>query len=59
MDVGIHGVYGYLVMRLKKKEIGEQTQVAITHITTFLAHLASQFHKLEAGELKLPETQKN
>jgi len=47
------------VMRLKKKEIGEQTQVAITHITSFLAHLASQFHKLEAGELKLPETQKN
>ncbi|MFT6166634.1 MAG: hypothetical protein ACJAV5_000628 [Vicingaceae bacterium] len=59
VDVGIHGVYGYLVLRLKKKEIGEQTQVAITNITSFLAHLASQFHKLEAGELKFPETQKN
>lgn len=59
VDVGIHGVYGYLVMRLKKKEIGQQTQGAITHITAFLAHLASQFHKLEAGELKLPETKKN
>lgn len=59
VDVGVHGVYGFLVLRLKKKEIGEQTQVAITHITSFLAHLASQFHKFEAGELKLPETHKN
>ena len=59
IDVGVHGVYGYLVMRLKQKEIGEQTQVAITHITSFLAHLASQFKKLESGELTLPETQKN
>ncbi len=59
VDVGIHGVYGFLVMRLKQKEIGEQTQIAITHIISFLAHLASQFHKLEAGELKLPENQKN
>lgn len=59
IDVGVHGVYGYLVMRLKQKEIGEQTQVAITHITSLLAHLASQFKKLESGELTLPETQKN
>jgi len=59
VDVAIHGVYGFLVLRLKQKEIGEQTQIAITHITSFLAHLASQFHKLESGNLKLPETQKN
>ena len=59
IDVGVHGVYGYLVMRLKQKEIGEQTQVAITHITSFLAHLASQFRKLESGELTFPETHKN
>ena len=59
IDVGVHGVYGYLVMRLKQNEIGEQTQVAITHITSFLAHIASQFKKLESGELTRPETQKN
>ncbi|MFT5666100.1 MAG: hypothetical protein ACI9DK_000278 [Vicingaceae bacterium] len=59
VDVAVHGVYGFLVMRLKQKEISEQTQSAITGITSFLAHLAVQFHKMEAGELKLPATQQN
>lgn len=59
VDVAIHGVYGYLVLRLKQKEIGDQTQDAITNITAFLAHLASKFHKMEAGELQLPNAQNN
>lgn len=59
IDVAVHGVYGFLVLRLKQKEIGEGTQEAITKITSFLAHLAMQFHKKEAGKLDLPKVQGN
>lgn len=59
IDVAVHGVYGFLVMRLKQQEIGEDTQAAITKITAFLAHLSMQFHKKEAGELEFSKEQKN
>ena len=59
IDVAVHGVYGYLVLRLKQKNIGEETQSAITKITSFLAHLAVQYHKKEAGKLEIPTEQRN
>lgn len=59
IDVAIHGVYGLLVLRLKQKEVSNETQNAMTKITSFLAYLATQFHKMEAGELNLAKEQGN
>ena len=59
IDVAVHGVYGLLVLRLKQKEVGSETEAAMTKITSFLAYLAVQFHKLEKGELSLAKEQEN
>lgn len=59
VDVAVHGLYGLLVLRLKKKEVGAETQSAMDKITAFLAHLAVKFHQMEAGELELPKVQGN
>lgn len=44
-------LYGMLMMRLQKKEIGPDTQEAIKQITRFIALLAKDFHLDEQDKL--------
>lgn len=44
-------LYGLLMMRLQKKEIGADTQQAIAQITRFVALLAKNFHLDEEDKL--------
>lgn len=53
IDVAINGVYGYLVLRLKRAEISEATESGIQKVKAMLAHLAFQYKKKEEGSLKL------
>ena len=59
IDVAVHGVYGFLMLRLKKQEISSETEKAMEKITGFLAYLAACFHKKEAGLLNLSKVQGN
>jgi hypothetical protein len=59
VDVALHGVYGLLVLRLKRQTISEQTEVAMSKITSFLAHLANRYHQRKDGKLKFSEEKKN
>ncbi|MBL4710136.1 MAG: DUF4924 family protein [Flavobacteriales bacterium] len=59
VDVAVHGLYGLLMLRLKQKEVGTETQNAMDKITAFLAHLAAKFKMMEAGKLELPKVQGN
>lgn len=59
IDVAVHGIYGLLVLRLKQKEVGEETEAAMTKITAFLAYLAAQFRKMEKGELSFAKEREN
>ncbi len=48
------GLYGYLVMRLRKKEISAETKEAMITISNLMAVLSKRFREIEAGERKLP-----
>ena len=49
IDVAINGLYGYLVLKLKKAEISEATESSMNAIKEMLGHLAFQFKKREEG----------
>ncbi len=53
IDVAINGVYGYLVLKLKKVEISEATQSGISKVKDMLAYLALQYRLKEEGKLPL------
>jgi len=48
-------LYGVLMLRLQKKEVGEETLVAVRQISKFLAQLAEKYKQWKNGELKLEE----
>lgn len=48
-------LYGYLLLRMQKKPVSEETQQAIKQISSFLALLSEKYRQEKAGELKLEE----
>lgn len=48
-------LYGYLLLRMQKKPVSEETQQAIKQISSFLALLAEKYRQEKAGELNLGE----
>jgi hypothetical protein len=59
IEIALNGLYGLLVLRLKKKEIGSQTQEEMAKISTLLAHLNHQFFQMKMGKLSLTEEKQN
>ncbi len=47
--------YGYMLLKMKKAEISEQTQQAQTEISKYLILLAQNYQKYKNGELDLEE----
>lgn len=45
------GVYGYLTLKRKGKEVSEQTLQAVKQFSTFLAMLSDRFQLKESGKL--------
>lgn len=43
------GVYGLLVLRLKKKQVSESTEAAINTISALLAYLAAKYKQIKRG----------
>ncbi|MDO4496887.1 MAG: DUF4924 family protein [Bacteroidales bacterium] len=48
-------LYGVLMLRLRHKEIGKETLIAVQQISKFLAQLAEKYRQWKNGELKLDE----
>jgi hypothetical protein len=53
VDVAVNGLYGLLMLRLKKEEIAKETEDAMKLVSGFLAQLAVQYKKLQEGDLGL------
>jgi hypothetical protein len=54
-DVGtcINAIYGYLLLKIQKKEITPATVDAIKHFAGLMRHLSSIYKQIEKGELEL------
>lgn len=48
-------MYGTLMLRLQKREISQETQIAVTQVSKFLAQLAEKYKLWKNGELELEE----
>jgi len=53
MEVCLTALYGLLMMRLKKKEVSEDTEKVIQSFSELLALLSIQFSKYEKGEIEI------
>lgn len=53
IDACFTGLYGYMMLKLQKKEISEQTHKAMQTFSTLLARLSFKFHAYEKGELDI------
>lgn len=59
MEIALHGLYGLLLLKLKEKEIAEETQLGMQKVSALLAYLAYSYQQEEAGSLLIRNEQKN
>ena len=50
-----NALYGYMLLRLQKKEVSPETAEAVKQISSFAALLATKYRQEKDGELKLDE----
>lgn len=55
----LNGLYGFLLLKLKKTEISDETKEAIGSFSQLLAILVDRYNKLQKGELKFPKEKSN
>lgn len=53
------GLYGYLLLKLKRTEISAATKEAMASFSTLLAILVERYNKLQKGELEFPKEKSN
>ena len=53
------GLYGYLLLKLKRTEISSATKEAMGSFGMLLAVLVDRYNKLQKGELKFPKEKSN
>lgn len=52
IQVAIDGIYGYLLLKIQKKEITPDTKEAVKRLSHWLAHLSKDFREYEKGDLE-------
>ncbi len=53
IEIALNGLYGLLVLRLKKENVGAETAEEMAKISTMLAHLNHQYFQMKMGKLSL------
>ncbi len=55
----LNGLYGYLLLKLKRAEISAATKEAMNSFSKLLAILVERYNQLQKGELKFPKEKSN
>lgn len=53
VETGLEGIYGYLLLQIRNREITAETREAIRKITEWLYLLATRYRQFESGEKEL------
>jgi hypothetical protein len=53
VQVALDGVYGYLLLKIQKKEITPETKEAVKRLSQWLSHLSKLFREFESGNLEI------
>lgn len=59
VELAMNGLFGVLILKLKKREVSEGTQDAVKSISKMMGHLAKQYNKMKLGQLTLPKVMEN
>lgn len=51
IETALNGLYGLLILRLKKSEISDETEQSMVTFSSMIAYLAAVFHKIKNGEI--------
>lgn len=52
VEISLHALYGYLLLRIQKKEISEGTEKSMQVIAEFVSKLSAKYLQYEKGELE-------
>lgn len=55
----LNGLYGFLLLKLKREKVSDATKAAMESFSQLLAILADRYNQLRRGELKLPKEKNN
>ena len=55
IELCFNALYGYLLLRLRQKEVSPETAEAVKQIGSFMALLSEKYRQEKAGELKLTD----
>ena len=53
IEAGLNGLYGYLMLKLQKREVSKETQESIQAISQMMAQLSNTHLKIESGDMEL------
>ncbi len=53
VQIALDGIYGYLLLKLQKKEITPETEQSIKQLSQWLARLSGHFSDFENGKLEI------
>lgn len=59
VEAGLNGLYGILLLRMKKKAISSDTEESIRTISDMFAYLAVKFNDMKKGNLSFPSERRN
>ncbi|GAB4378122.1 MAG: hypothetical protein Kow0075_07650 [Salibacteraceae bacterium] len=59
IEVAMNGLFGVLVLKLKKKQVSASTQEAVKAISAMMAALAGFYKKMKSGSLSFPRVMEN
>ncbi|MDR1756826.1 MAG: DUF4924 family protein [Culturomica sp.] len=55
VELALNGLYGHLLLRLRKADVSQQTRQAMDTFSKMIAYLAAQYRKMETEEERLLE----
>jgi hypothetical protein len=53
IEASLNGLYGFLMLRLQKREVTQATRESIEHISKMMATLNKIYFKIEKGEMEI------
>ncbi len=53
VQVAVDGVYGYLLLKIQKKDISAETSEAVKRLSSWLSQLSKLYRDYESGKLQL------
>lgn len=59
LEIAMNGLFGVLVLKLKKKQVSDATQEAVQHISKVMAGLAKYYNRMKQGTLSFPKVMEN